>query len=103
MSSSVLTAALALLAGLLGFLWRGYSKAMKDARGAREAALEIIRVNKARAEQTHTTAMETIDAKEQELQDADSHELADTLDAVFGDGGSVPQDGTDGGGSDGPL
>ena len=103
MSQSALTALLALLAAGLGFLWRGYSKAMRDARGARAAALEVIRMSKARAEQTHTTAMETIDATEQELEKADSHGLADTLDAVFGGGGPMPQDDADGGGSDGPM
>ncbi len=92
MLSAVLTAALALLAGLLGFLWRGYSKAMRDARGARDAALEVIRQNRARAEQTHTAAMETIDAAEQELGKADSLGLSSAIDSLFGSGGSVPED-----------
>jgi hypothetical protein len=98
MSSSVLTALLAFLAAGLGFLWRGYSKAMKDARGAREAALEVIRLNKARATEEHTTKIEVLDAKEAKLEKADSHELADTLDAVFGAGVSVPEDDADGDG-----
>ena len=102
--SSLLNALLALLgAAGLGFLWRGYSKAMKDARGARDAALEIVRVNRARAEQTHTETMETIDAKEAQLENADSHELAGDLDALFGGGDSLPKDSAGGGGSDGPL
>ena len=98
MSSSILTAALAFLAGLLGFLWRGYSKALKDARGARDAALEVVRQNRARATEEHTAAMETIDAKEAQLESADSHELAGTLDAVFGSGVPVSEDSTDGDG-----
>ena len=103
MSSSILTAALAFLAGLLGFLWRGYSKAMRDARGARDAALEVVRQNRARATEEHTTAMERIDAKEAQLESADSRSLAGDLDALFGGGGSVSQDDAGGGGSDGPL
>tara|TARA_R100000988_G_C3882473_1_gene108937 strand:+ start:130 stop:441 length:312 start_codon:yes stop_codon:yes gene_type:complete len=103
MSTSVLTALFALLATGLGFLWRGYSKAMRDARGARDAALEIIRVNKARAKQDHTESMGVLDAKEQELENAGSHELSSAVDSLFGAGGSVPQDDAGGGGSDGPL
>ncbi len=98
MFQSILAAALALLAGLLGFIWRGYSKATAKAN----ALAEVIR-QRAKAEQVHTTAMETIDATEQELESADSHSLAGDLDALFGGGGSVPQDDADGGGSDGPL
>ena len=85
MSSSILTAALAFLAGLLGFLWRGYSKAMRDARGARDAALEIVRVNKARAEQKHTETMEDLDDVETRNDSLDLDTLGDTIDAVFGD------------------
>ena len=97
--SSLLNALLAILgAAGLGFLWRGYSKAMKDARGARDAALEVIRQSKARATEEHTTAMEAIDEKEAQLEDADSHELAGTLDALFGGGDPLPKDSADGDG-----
>ena len=98
MSSSILTAALAFLAGLLGFLWRGYSKAMRDARGARDAALEVVRQSRARATEEHTRTMETIDAKEAKLENAGGHELAGNLDALFGGGGSLPKDGAGGDG-----
>lgn len=99
MSQSLLTAALALLAGLLGFLWRGYSKATSKAN----ALAEVVRQNKARATEEHTETMETIDAKEAQLDNADSPSLASDLDALFSGGVSVSQDGADGGGSDGPL
>ena len=92
MSQSVLTALLAFLAAGLGFLWRGYSKAMRDARGARDAALEVVRQNKARAEQAHTESMGVLDAKEAQLDNADSPSLASDFDSLFGGGGSVPQD-----------
>ena len=103
MSQSILTALLALLAAGLGFLWRSYSRAMRDARGARGAALEVIRMSRVRAEQDHTKAMETIDAKEAKLQDADSLELSSAIDSLFGGGGSVPQDDAGGGGSGGAM
>ncbi len=99
MFQSILAAALALLAGLLGFIWRGYSKATARA----DALAEVIRQSKARATEEHTTTMEVIDAKEAQLENADSHELADTLDTLFGGSGSVPQNNADGGGSDGAM
>tara|TARA_R100000988_G_scaffold103689_1_gene84180 strand:+ start:5061 stop:5357 length:297 start_codon:yes stop_codon:yes gene_type:complete len=92
MSSAALTAALAFLAGLLGFLWRGYSRAMRDARGARDAALEVVRQNRARAEQEHTRTMETIDEKQAQLENADSRSLAGDFDALFGGGDPLPED-----------
>ena len=83
--SSILAALLALLATGLGFLWRSYSRAMRDARGARDAALEIVRQNKARATQTHTTIMENLDDVEARNADLDLDTLGDTIDAVFSD------------------
>jgi len=96
MLSAVLTAALVFLTGLLGFIWRGHSKATARAN----ALAEVVRMNRKRAAEEHTTAMETIDAKEQELEKADSHELADTLDTLFGGGVPVSEDdaGEDGSG-----
>ena len=102
--SSLLNALLALLgAAGLGFLYRYHSKALSRATAKADALAEVVRQNRARAEQEHATAMEVIDAKEAQLENADSHELADTLDAVFGGGGSVPEDSADGGGSDGAM
>ena len=84
--SSLLNALLALLgAAGLGFLWRGYSKAMRDARGAREAALEAVRQNRARAKQKHTETMEGLDDVETRNDSLDLDTLGDTIDAVFGD------------------
>ena len=60
--------------------------------------MEIIRQNKARAEQTHTESMEVLDAKEAKLENADSHSLAGDLDTLFGGGVPVSQDDADGGG-----
>lgn len=85
MSSSVLTALLAFLAAGLGFLWKGYSKAMKDARGAREAALEVIRQSRARAERDHTETMENLNDVETSNQSLDLDGLADAVESVFGD------------------
>lgn len=98
MLPSILTAALVFLTGLLGFIWRGHSKAV-----ARADALAEVILRKARAEQDHTKAMETIDAKEAKLQDADSLELSSAIDSLFGGGGSVPQDDAGGDGSGGAM
>ena len=80
MLSSILTAALVFLTGLLGFIWRGHSKAVARA----DALAEVIR-QRARAEQEHAT-------KHRELDDVEAHNaglgldtLGDTIDAVFSD------------------
>ena len=96
---SLLNALLTLLgvAGL-GFLYRYHNKALSKAVARSDALAEVVRMNRERAEQTHTETMETIDAKEQELGKADSHELADTLDTLFGGGVPVSEDSPDGDG-----
>ena len=80
MLSSILTAALVFLTGLLGFIWRGHSKAVARA----DALAEVIR-RKARAEQTHTAIMENLDDVSERNDGLDLDALGDTIDAVFGD------------------
>ncbi len=91
--SSLLNALLTLLgvAGL-GFLYRYHSKALSKARSRSEALAEVVRMNRKRATEDHTKTMGVLDAKEAQLEDADSHELADTLDTLFGGGVPVPED-----------
>ena len=102
--SSLLNALLALLgAAGLGFLYRYHNRALSKATAKADALAEVVRQNRTRAIQKHTENMGVLDATEQELERADIHELADTLDAVFGAGVSVPEDDADGGGSDGPM
>ncbi len=96
-----LTTVLVALFGALGLgAYRYHSKALSKARSRSEALAEVVRMNRKRATEDHTKTMEVLDAKEQELQDADSHGLADTLDAVFGGGVPVSEDdaGEDGSG-----
>ena len=88
MLSAVLTAALVFLTGLLGFIWRGHSKATARAN----ALAEVVRMNRKRAAEEHTTAMETIDAKEAKLQDASSLGLSSAIDSLFGGSDPVPED-----------
>jgi len=99
-----LTTILVALFGALGFgAYRYHSGALSKATAKADALAEVVRQNRTRAIQTHTETMETIDAKEAQLENADSHSLAGDLDALFGGGVPVPEDGADGGGSSGPL
>ena len=81
MSSSILTTLLALLAAGLGFLWRGYSKATAKA----DALAEVIRQNRARATEEHTTRHEELNDVETRNDSLDLDTLGDTIDAVFSD------------------
>lgn len=99
-----LTTILVALFGALGFgAYRYHSKALSKAIAKADALSVVVRQNRTRAIQKHTENMGVLDATEQELEEAGSHGLADTLDAVFGGGGPMPQDDAGGGGSDGPL
>ena len=80
MLSSVLTAALVFLTGLLGFIWRGHSKATAKA----DALAEVI-LRKARAEQAHATKHGELDDVSERNDGLDLDALGDTIDAVFGD------------------
>ena len=99
-----LTTILVALFGALGFgAYRYHNKALSKATAKADALAEIVRMNRTRAIQAHTETMETIDAKEAKLQDADSLELSSAIDSLFGGGGSVPQDDAGGDGSGGAM
>ena len=88
-----LTTILVALFGALGFgAYRYHNRALSKATSKANALAEVIRQNKARATEEHTTAMETIDAKEAQLDNADSPSLASDLDTLFGGGVSVSKD-----------
>ncbi len=94
-----LTTVLVALFGALGLgAYRYHSKALSKARSRSEALAEVVRMNRKRATEDHTKTMGVLDAKEAQLEDADSHELADTLDTLFGGGVPVPEDSPDGDG-----
>ena len=80
MLSSVLTAALVFLTGLLGFIWRGYSKAK-----SRSEALAVVIRQRVKAEQAHTTKHRELDDVETRNDSLDLDTLGDTIDAVFSD------------------
>ena len=84
--SSLLNALLALLgAAGLGFLYRYHSKALSKARSRSEALAEVVRMNRARAIEEHTTRHEELNDVETRNNSLDLDTLGDTIDAVFGD------------------
>ena len=100
---SIFEAILGAVVTALGFfLFRQQGKALSTATARADALAEALRARR-RAEQAHTTVMETIDAKEAKLQDAGSLELSSAVDSLFGGGVPVPQDDAGGGGSDGAM
>ena len=84
--SSLLNALLALLgAAGLGFLYRYHNRALSKATAKADALAEVVRQNRARATEEHTTRHEELNDVETRNDSLDLDTLGDTIDAVFSD------------------
>ena len=84
--SSLLNALLALLgAAGLGFLYRYHNRALSKAAAKADALAEVVRMNRKRATQAHTTRHEELDNVSERNDGLDLDGLADAVESVFGD------------------
>ena len=81
-----LTTILVALFGALGFgAYRYHNRALSKATAKADALAEVVRQNRARAIEEHTTRHEELNDVETRNNSLDLDTLGDTIDAVFGD------------------